>query len=388
MKVLVITNHCLDSVGGGTFASIAFINGFAALFSQVILIYPVGNSEVLEILNPNIIKIPVINDSNVFKKLLNIYLGVINRFNKVIFPTVFEYNPDIIVFDNSIASAGYVKKLKELGKKIITIHHNYEVQYYKGSPVNILYRRAFMFHLKNAERNAVLHSDLNLTLTSDDIILLQQNYDSLKNKFFSKIGIFEPNSSLFDSTNPIKKISNLKFIITGNLGAVQTKSSLLSFLKNEYKLLLNFFPDANLVLAGKNPSTETAEFCKKNTNVKLISNPSDILSIVNNADVYICPINVGGGLKLRILDGLKLGLPVITHKVSARGFEIFEKNGLLFSYSDLEGFEFALVKIKELFKQGYYDINYSKLLYLKEFSFENGVIRLRVLLSDNLSDWP
>ena len=81
----------------------------------------------------------------------------------VMIPQIQEFNPDIVVFDNSITSAGLLKEIKKLGVKIITIHHNYELEYYRGTKPFIAWRFPFLYYLEEAERTAVQFSDLNLT---------------------------------------------------------------------------------------------------------------------------------------------------------------------------------------------------------------------------------
>ena len=75
------------------------------------------------------------------------------------------------------------------------------------------------------------------------------------------------------------------------------------------------------------------------SNVELIPNPEDMNKVIGSGDIYICPTRVGGGLKLRIMDGLKLGLPVITHDCSSRGYDAFYGTPYLKSFSNKEGFK-------------------------------------------------
>ena len=86
-------------------------------------------------------------------------------------------------------------------RKVITIHHNYEMEYYKGTPPNILWRIPLLHFMRKAERSAVLLSDLNLTLTTQDTSLLEHTYGSGQNTNFQdkyyfgrrNNGIYGPN---------------------------------------------------------------------------------------------------------------------------------------------------------------------------------------------------
>lgn len=84
--------------------------------------------------------------------------------------------------------------------------------------------------------------------------------------------------------------------------------------------------DISIVFTGKNPSTSLiTRINELSPRVTLKANPQDIDSIVSQCDIFLCPARLGGGMKLRVMDGLRNGLPVLAHEVSARGYRDFEK---------------------------------------------------------------
>jgi len=97
------------------------------------------------------------------------------------------------------------------------------------------------------------------------------------------------------------------------------------------------------------------------------------------AKYYICATALGGGLKLRVMDGLSAGLPVICHEVSARGYEAFAQKGLLLVYNDRDSFQKQL----EILKTKSFDKKLTVDLYEQLFSFEEGKQRLVGLLKRN-----
>jgi len=296
-----------------------------------------------------------------------------------------EFKPDIVVFDNSRTTAGMLNEVKKTGVKTITIHHNYEMEYYSGTKPSIAWRIPFMYYMEKAERTAVQKSDLNLTLTDEDIKLLQIHYDTQRRKKIVKLGSFE---SVIDSKSinsehkdSIKKTDKkLYFAITGTLGSYQTEMSVIPFLENEYPELLKLIPESKLIIAGRNPSDKMKDVCLKYPSIELIANPESMMEIMAYVDVYICPTCVGGGLKLRVMDGLKAGLPILTHVVSARGYEEFQKANCLFSYENTDSFRISLKKLISEKNKGKLDPKTIKDLYNSIFSFEAGVKRLGGIL--------
>lgn len=77
------------------------------------------------------------------------------------------------------------------------------------------------------------------------------------------------------------------------------------------------------------------------------------------------------------MDGLKMGLPIVCHEVSARGYEQFVSKGYVIPYHDPSSFD---ASIKEVLARSY-DKEEIIVEYNKYFSFESGVNRLKEVLS-------
>jgi len=388
MRVLFFTHHYLDDNSGGSFASRAYINAFTEIADTCMLMYPDRGIPISDFIHHKCILQGVKDERNKVQKVIDIYRGRIHRYADVMIPQIREFNPDVVVFDNSRTSAGMLRKVKKMGVKTIIIHHNYEMEYYRGTKPFIAWRFPFMHYMEEAERTAIQYGDLNLTLTDEDKSLLQMHYDSQHISRIAKLGTFESMPERTTLSNEVEAIStNLKsdlcFAITGTLGAFQTEVSVIPFLEEDYPELLKILPDNKLIIAGRNPSIKVINACAKYPSVKLIANPIDMQEVMAQSDVYICPTCVGGGLKLRVMDGLKAGLPVLTHAVSARGYDEFRKADCLFVYSDKNSFRTSLQELLQALEEGRLDKATIKNTYTSIFSFEAGVRRLRDILTDN-----
>lgn len=95
----------------------------------------------------------------------------------------------------------------------------------------------------------------------------------------------------------------------------------------------------------------------------------------------MCPTRQGGGLKLRIMDGLRLGIPVITHERSARGYEIFCNSNYFKTFSNNSEFQNAVNNIVNQYKEG--NINNVSIYndYVRNFSYQSGLKRVKKLLN-------
>lgn len=375
MTVLFVTYHYLNGVGGGVYASRANINAFAALSDSITLLCPVKENCYPQYVDKKVNIVGVTDTRNIVRKAIDYYLkGIIHRFYGVFEKTLINSNADIVVFDTSYCSFKLIDIAHKYNKKVITIHHNYQYEYARDNMKGLL-SLIYLRWIKEIEREAVQKSDLNLVLTNDDKRLLADNYINGRQSKIFVLGAFEYEYKNFDVLS--KKTENV-FVITGDLSTVQMNKSLYPWLNDYYPILKQENPNAKLIIAGKNPEQHLLDFCSKEK-IELIASPQTMKPILERANYYICPVCLGGGIKLRIMDGLKNGLQILTHEVSSRGYEDFY-DLCVYSYCDVKGFKEQLHNMitstifpEEIVKR-----------YKQHLTFDAGVRKLNNILKNNL----
>ena len=373
MRVLFVTHHYLHGNGGGLYASRAYINAFTEIADRITLLYPMKKGMDIEGISEKVEAIPVYNNKSKWIKFFDLLRGKVHRFNEAFRHYIKSKNYDLVVFDTSLVSFNLIGVAHKYGCKVITIHHNYQVEYYRDN-LSWYLRGVVLYWTKRLEKEAVQNSDLNLTITEQDKKLLAENYNNGLDKNIDVLGCFEWKDRELNVAK--NKENKYCFIITGNLSAVQTEQSLLPWLDIFYPIMKEVIPCSQLIIAGKSPSKNIQNKCKE-LNVKLHASPSNMQPLLDTADFYICPTNLGGGLKLRVMDGLKNGIPVITHEVSARGYEMFTEKGYLLTYNDIQSFRECL-KILSATSYNRSDI---QTLYNTTFTFKLGVERLQRIIT-------
>lgn len=374
-RVLIITRHYLDENNGGSNGSKAYIRALSEIYDNCTLMYPEHNDRSSEKYVPlGINAIPCYDYRNKVQKGLDVYKGKIHRFSSPVANHLEKNEYDLVIIDHSHTANGVFEKVKQKGVKIMTIHHNVEALYLRDNKPNILFRRPFVYYSKKAEREALLYSDLNVTVTENDAQTFRDWYPDRDIHCYN-MGTFQwqdiPKTINDDGIRQCKT-----FAITGSLNFQQAQIPIIDFIERFYPILLKKIPDAKLIVAGRDPSKGIVKACNRYQSIELIPNPIDIGAVIRLADIYICPINTGSGVKLRVMDGLKLGIPVLGHYVSANGYEEIKNDGYFFEYDDEDSFEKSLDAISKLKynRQDVYDSFY------RYFSFQAGKERLREIL--------
>ena len=268
------------------------------------------------------------------------------------------------------------------GIKIIVIHHNYEPEYHLDNRTLLTFWGLTSFFVAKNERNAYKKADLNAFLTQSDITLHKQHYGNGHKPPFL-IGVFEPiHQDVFPGEKLLPKNSDIhNIVITGSMDSVQTIRGIMNFKSNYFSIVRKILPDWKIVIAGRNPSSKILNFASQNSDcVQVISNPKDMDAIIARGSIFLCPTHVGGGLKLRLMDGLRGGLAVLTHEISARGYDMFFHRPFFQVYNDKKSFEQGLLTLSDFVGNEEKCGEKICALYRSTFSFEAGCLRVKEMV--------
>src|SRR5581483_11468360 len=77
--------------------------------------------------------------------------------------------------------------------------------------------------------------------------------------------------------------------------------------------------DAKLSIVGKQPPAGLLRRAARTEGVSVKADPEDIRVWLRRATVFVCPILDGGGTRLKLLDAMAMGLPIVSTTVGAEG---------------------------------------------------------------------
>ncbi|GAC1463447.1 MAG: glycosyltransferase [Isosphaeraceae bacterium] len=102
-------------------------------------------------------------------------------------------------------------------------------------------------------------------------------------------------------------------------------------------------PLAVLDIVGRNPSAALARRVAEVEGVRLHANVADVRPFLARSGVMAVPLRIGGGSRLKILEALATGLPVISTRVGAEGLCLKDGEDLILA-DDPTGFALALIQ--------------------------------------------
>lgn len=81
-------------------------------------------------------------------------------------------------------------------------------------------------------------------------------------------------------------------------------------------------PSVRLCLVGRNPPGWLVQRVEKMANVELHANVADVRPYLAESSVLAVPLRIGGGSRLKILEALACGLPVVSTRIGAEGLDL------------------------------------------------------------------
>lgn len=370
-KILFISSLNLNRRDGGSLATLGYYNALCKLYpGKVDIIMP---KEDCYGKFTNAIGIP---KRNVFDLFCNFSIHRGYRFLKN-YIRKYGHEYSICIINISRTAGDLMDEFRAVGLKTIVIHHNYEVEYTMDNKHMYTLWGLCPLLVSKIESNAYKKADVNCFLTISDMESISKAYGSTEGRNYL-LGVFEKELTTYTFS---KSENNNIMVFTGSMCDYQTYHSAVLFEKEYFPILIKKYPNLKMIIAGRNPHNSIWRFQQKYPKfITVISNPPNMDVVLEQASIFLCPTCIGSGIKLRIMDGLKKGLPVLVHRISARGYEAFESKPYFQVYDDERTFITGLDIITTYIKN---TKNYKNIIiqdYCAYFGFESGVQKMKKII--------
>ena len=93
------------------------------------------------------------------------------------------------------------------------------------------------------------------------------------------------------------------------------------FLKRVFPMIQHQVPDIQFWIVGRNPPPHIRALDDEKS-IIVTGTVSDVRDYYAQADVFIIPSRMGGGTKLKTLEAMAIGLPIVSTSIGAQGLNI------------------------------------------------------------------
>ena len=238
---------------------------------------------------------------------------------------------DAIWFD-TISLAQYRDESKMHHACTILNHHNIEsdMMFRRAKKENNLLKKTYFYleahKLKAYEKSEVNNYNINITCSEPDALRLETISPGVITRVI-------PNGVDTAFFMPDNKVAPDPFFLVfiGGMSWYPNREAMLFFSREVWPILKKKIPHIHMHVIGKAPPEEMVELAKRDENYHVHGFVDDIKSIFQQAGIYVCPISDGGGTKLKILDALAMGKPIVANRLACEGIDVVEDKSVLFA---------------------------------------------------------
>lgn len=118
-------------------------------------------------------------------------------------------------------------------------------------------------------------------------------------------------------------------LFVGHLGYAPNKRAVRHLVHKVMPRLLSHHRHARLIVAGRQPNARLKRMLEKKCCVQLIANPKEIAPIYDQADIVVVPLAEGGGSRIKILEALAVGCPIVATAKAVEGLGLVPERHFL-----------------------------------------------------------
>lgn len=177
-----------------------------------------------------------------------------------------------------------------------------------------------------------------LTTSQRDAEILQQRSPGMECHVISN-GVdsefFSPDNTAIDPN---------MVLFTGTISYYPNTEGILWFYQKIWPLIMAKNPDATFCIAGKSPPAEIQAIADSDPAVTATGMVDDMRDYYNKSAVVVVPLRVGGGTRLKILEGMSMSKAIVSTSVGAEGIDHTDGKDILLKDTP-EDFSDAVVSV-------------------------------------------
>lgn len=207
--------------------------------------------------------------------------------------------------------------------KILFLHNVESIiwrRYYENEN-NRLKKRYFHFEykrLRRYEQQICGKFDLILAVSQYDKDFLQQELN-----IKSPIEVVETGVDV-EYFAPLRHVmpENGRLLFLGSLDWMPNIDGILWFVTNIYPQVKARHPHVSLDIVGRRPVESVLSLANTDTSIRVCGDVKDVRPYIAAADLFIVPLRIGSGTRLKIFEAMAMAKPVVSTRIGAEGLPV------------------------------------------------------------------
>ena len=133
-------------------------------------------------------------------------------------------------------------------------------------------------------------------------------------------------------------------VFTGSMDWLPNEDAIRYFVREIMPLIKKKTPGVTLTVVGRNPPQTLVDLSKEDLSLIITGRVDDVRPYIESAAVYIVPLRIGGGTRLKIFEAMAMEKPVVSTTIGAEGLPLTDGVELLLA-DEPATFADAVVKL-------------------------------------------
>ena len=207
---------------------------------------------------------------------------------------------------------------------VVLFEHNVEYviwQRTSANSTNPLRRAALQLEwrkMRRYEKRACRRVKLTITVSEDDRLLLGKDAPESRIEAIPTgvdVDYFHAGDGALEQPAEI--------VFTGSMDWHPNEDAMLHFIDAILPLLRREVPEVSVTIVGRNPSRQLRD-AASTAGVSVTGTVDDVRPYIRRAAVYVVPLRIGGGTRLKIYEALAMAKAVVSTTIGAEGLPLQE----------------------------------------------------------------
>jgi sugar transferase (PEP-CTERM/EpsH1 system associated) len=228
---------------------------------------------------------------------------------------------DLIVCDFLVPAVNMPRRLP---CPAVVFTHNVEAEIWRrhyerqADPVRKLLFKQQWQRMLRFEADTLSRFDLVLAVSDTDKQTFQQLYPGLRAPV---VTVATGVDTEFFAPRPAAAASPGHLVFTGSMDWIPNEDAMKHFCEDILPLIRQQEPGVTLSIVGRAP-TPAVQRLAEIAGVEVTGRVDDVRDYIGRGEVYIVPIRIGGGTRLKIFEAMGMGRAVVSTTVGAEGLPV------------------------------------------------------------------
>jgi glycosyltransferase involved in cell wall biosynthesis len=213
------------------------------------------------------------------------------------------------------------------------------------NPVLRLFRKFEIPRLKKYLKNVLIVADKHLFLGLEDLQYVRsQVFDpTIENKLiYRPVGLLQERYPLADPA----KVEPYTIGFFGSFDWKANVDAVTHFVEDIFPLIFQKLPQVKFVIAGRAAPAQIRSL-SKHPSIEFVGEVDNMFNVVQRVAVIIVPLRIGAGTRLKILEAMAWGKPIISTSIGVEGIEYTDNEEIIVKDTPLSFAEATLILLND-----------------------------------------